>query len=150
MSMKKKVVADHVTVIRMLAVPEKQILVQLAKEMAGGTTQFVQQVRRLVNQIDQVALLEQEKAHYAWDVWDGEMPINGVPADVVRSRHDMGDQDGAYWIARDGQIFVFQPVKGIKDAATLASMAEAHVEQIAREAVQWQVAELVERQLLGG
>jgi N-acetylglucosamine kinase-like BadF-type ATPase len=78
------------------------------------------------------------------------MPINGVPADVVRSRHDMGDQDGAYWIARDGQIFVFQPVKGIRDAATLASMVESHVEEIVRETVRWQVAELVERQLLGG
>jgi hypothetical protein len=150
MSMKKPVAADHVTVLRMLALPEKQVLLDLAKEIAGGPTQFVQRVQTLVNQIDQAGLLAQEKERYAWGVWDGQMPINGVPADVVRSRHDMGDEDGAYWIARDGQIFIFQPVKGIKNAATLASMVEAHVEEIVRETVRWQVAELVERQLLGG
>jgi len=146
----KVVVADHIAVLRMLTVPDKQPLLEVMKELAGGAPRFLQQLRAAVDAIDQAALLAAEKARYTWGVWDGVMPINGVPADVVRSRHEMGDQDVAYWIARDGQVFVFQPVKGVVDTATLASMAEAHVEQMAREAVTWHVADLVERQLLGG
>jgi len=141
-------IANRVTVLRMLSTPEKQVIVQLARDLAGGAAQFVQRVQAILDEIDQEALYRDEMARYTYGVWDHESPINGVPADVVRSRHDMGENDGAYWIARDGQVFIFQPVKGERDEQTLEQMALRHVNEVVEEAVRWQVTDLVERNLL--
>jgi hypothetical protein len=148
--MQKRVeIADRVTVLRMLSAPEKQVILQLARDLAGGPAQFIQRVQTILDSIDQEALYQDEMAHYTYGVWDHESPINGVPADIVRSRHNMGENDGAYWIARDGQVFIFQPVKGERDEQKLNQMALQHVNQLVEDAVRWQVAELVERRLLG-
>jgi len=142
-------IANRVTVLRMLSVPEKQAILQLARDLAGGAAQFVQRVQAILDDIDQDALYREEMARYTYGVWDHESPINGVPADVVRSRHNMSESDGAYWIARDGQVFIFQPVKGERDEQALEQMALRHVNELVEEAVRWQVADLVEQRLLG-
>jgi hypothetical protein len=148
--MQKRVeIADRVTVLRMLSAPEKQLILQLARDLVGGPAQFIQRVQSILDGIDQDALYQDEMARYAYGVWDHESPINGVPADVVRSRHNMSENDGAYWIARDGQVFIFQPVKGERDEQKLEQMALRHVNELVEEAVRWQVADLVERRLLG-
>jgi len=148
--MQKRVeIANRVTVLRMLSAPEKQVIVQLARDLAGGTARFVQRVQAILDEIDQEALYRDEMARYTYGVWDHESPINGVPADVVRSRHNMSENDGAYWIARDGQVFIFQPVKGESDEQVLEQMALRHVNELVEEAVRWQVADLVEQRLLG-
>jgi hypothetical protein len=146
---KRGEIADRVTVLRMLSAPEKQLILQLARDLAGGAAQFVQRVQAILDEIDQDVLYRDEMARYTYGVWDHESPINGVPADVVRSRHNMGDNDGAYWIARDGQVFIFQPVKGERDEQKLEQMALRHVNELVEEAVRWQVADLVEQRLLG-
>jgi hypothetical protein len=133
----------------MLSAPEKQLILQLARDLAGGPAQFIQRIQSILDGIDQDALYQDEIARYTYGVWDHESPINGVPVDVVRSRHNMGENDGAYWIARDGQVFIFQPVKGERDEQKLEQMALRHVNELVEEAVRWQVADLVERRLLG-
>jgi hypothetical protein len=147
--MQKRVeIANRVTVLRMLSAPEKQAILQLARDLAGGAAQFVQRIQAILDEIDQDALYRDEMARYTYGVWDHESPINGVPADVVRSRHNMSENDGAYWIARDGQVFIFQPVKGERDEQKLSQMALQHVNELVEDAVRWQVADLVERRLL--
>ena len=140
----------HTDVLRVLGTPDRRAILDLARDLHGGAAQLVAAVRDILATIDQDALFAAEKARYAWDVWDGESPINGVPADVVRQRHNMGEKDGAYWIARDGQVFIFQPVKGVIDAATLRAQAEAHVDEIVGQVVAAMVTEQVETALLGG
>ncbi len=148
--MQKRVeIANRVTVLRMLSTPEKHVLLELARDLAGGPAQFIQRVQAILDDIDQEALYRDEMTRYTYGVWDHESPINGVPADVVRSRHNMGENDGAYWIARDGQVFIFQPVKGERDEQVLEQMAMQHVNEMVEEAVRWQVADLVEQRLLG-
>ena len=139
---------DRVTVLRALAAPDRRAILDLARDLVGGAQPLMQKIQQIIDAIDQEAIYRQEESRYTFGVWDHQSPINGVPADVVRARHQMGDQDGAYWIAVDGQVFIFQPVKGVRDEQQLAEQARAHVHELVSEAVRMQVTEQVERQLL--
>jgi hypothetical protein len=145
---KRLEVADRVTVLRALAAPERRAVLDLARDLLGGTQSLMQRLHQILDTIDQGALYQQEESRYTFGVWDHESPINGVPADVVRARHQMSEQDGAYWIALDGKIFIFQPVKGVRDEQQLAEQARAQVHELVAEAVRLRLIDEVERRLL--
>jgi len=145
---KAREVADRVTVIRALATPDRRAVLDLARDLLGGTQALMQRIQEIIDTIDQEALYIQEESRYTFGVWDHESPINGVPADVVRARHQMSEQDGAYWIALDGRVFIFQPVRGVRDEQQLTEQAQAHIHEMVSEAVRLQVIDQVERKLL--
>jgi hypothetical protein len=145
---KRREITDRVTVLRALAAPDRRTVLDLVRDLLGGTQPLMQRIQEIMDAIDQGALYEQEESRYTFGVWDHESPINGVPADVVRARHQMSEQDGAYWIALDGRVFIFQPVKGVRDEQRLAEQARAHIHAMVSEAVRMQVIDQVERRLL--
>jgi hypothetical protein len=145
---KRREVVDRVTVLRALAVPDRRAVLDLARDLLGGTQSLMQRIQAIMDDIDQDALYQQEESRYTFGVWDHESPINGVPADIVRAQHLMSEEDGAYWIALDGRVFIFQPVKGVRDEQQLAEQARAHIHEMVIEAVRMQVIDQVERQLL--
>src|SRR5690606_32531688 len=81
--------------------------------------------------VDQDWVFAEERARLTARAWDGEEPINGVPADEVRASHGIGEDVGAYLVEQDGRVLIFQPVPGVTDTQALDAAAQAHADQIA-------------------
>lgn len=57
--------------------------------------------------LDEEAAVQVASSRVTWEWWDGESPVNGVPAEQVRERFDVLDR--AYMVYVDGALTYFQP-----------------------------------------
>ena len=138
---------DAVRAARMLGAEPNRGILEIAKALHGQD--LVRAITTAVAQVDQDAIFRKHRARVVEQVWDGETPINGCPPDEVRVSHNMRQGDGAYTIAVDGQVIVFQPVPGITDPAELARRALEHANEIAANLAQSELEEELARKLIG-
>ena len=138
---------DIVRALRLLSIEGNRGLLEAIKAVKPET--WVNDVKAALAQIDQDAIFRAHRARVVEQIWDGVTPINGVPAEEMKRLHQIGDSDGAYTIAVDGRIIVFQPVHGVKDAAELARRAQEHADQIAAAYVHQDIEGALVRMLLG-
>lgn len=124
----------------------REILIQKHGALLG------QKLATTLAGVNQQAVLQQAQGRWKVVVWDGTMPVNGVAPDAVRVAHRMDPTDGAYQLvdAATGQVIVFQVVKGVTDAATLAAKAQAHVQAIALDEARRVITEQVVLTLIMG
>lgn len=100
--------------------------------------------------VDQDVVYSEERARLTARAWDGEEPINGVPAEDVRASHGIGETVGAYLIEQDGRAIIFQPVPGMTDPASLDAAAQEHADQLAAARAHERIIEAIKDRLLGG
>ena len=100
--------------------------------------------------VDQDAVFAEERARLTARAWDGEEPINGVPAEEVRASHGIGETMGAYLIEQDGRVLIFQPVPGVTDTQTLDAEAQAHADQLAAARAHERIINAITEALLEG
>lgn len=100
--------------------------------------------------VDQDVVYAEERARLTARAWDGEEPINGVPADQVRASHGIGETVGAYLVEQDGRVLIFQPVPGVTDTQALDAAAQAHADQLAAARAHERIIEQIKDQLLEG
>lgn len=99
--------------------------------------------------VDQDAVFAEERARLTARAWDGEEPINGVPAEDVRASHGIGETVGAYLVEQDGRVLIFQPVP-VTDPAALDAAAQEHADQLAAARAHERIIEQIKTALLEG
>ena len=134
-------------VVRRFAANDASGVMQLLTAVHGA--QALNVLKQAHAQVDVDAIIDELLAQYEADAWDGTSPINGVHPDTVRGTHQMRDGDGAYWIARSGQVVVFQPVRGVTDPVQLQQMAAEHLRQLVEIEAQERVAQAVLERVVG-
>mgnify|MGYP001180657270 CR=1 FL=1 len=100
--------------------------------------------------VDQDWVFAEERARLTARAWDGEEPINGVPAEEVRASHGIGETMGAYLIEENNRVLIFQPVPGVTDPQALDAAAQAHADQIAAARAHERIIEQIKDRLLEG
>ena len=134
-------------IVRRFAATDASGVVQILTAVHGA--QALNVLKQAHAQVDVDAIIDELLAQYEADAWDGTSPINGVHPDTVRGTHQMRDGDGAYWIARSGQVVVFQPVRGVTDPVQLQQMAAEHLRQLVEIEAQERVAQAVLELVVG-
>lgn len=134
-------------IVRRFAASDASAVVQLLTAVHGA--QALNVLKQAHAQVDVDAIIDELLAQYEADAWDGTSPINGVHPDTVRGTHQMREGDGAYWIARGGQVVVFQPVRGVTDPAQLRQLAAEHLRQLVELEAQERVAQAVLESVVG-
>lgn len=145
--MPQKYRVDAVRALRFFSAEHNRGLLDALKTLFPAD--WPSRLQTALGQIDQDAVFRAHRARVVEQVWDGTSPVNGVPAQEMRGTHRMGPGDGAYLIAIDGQVVVFQPVHGVTDPAELARRAQEHADQIAAAYAHQDIEDALARMLLG-
>lgn len=104
-----------------------------------------QEIAEWYNSLDLTSIEEQIKQRIKVEYWDGESPVNGVPASVIKSSPDFPQNTSAkgYFIYIDGNLTLFQyhTLSG-KEAITDSNIGEEstkHVQQLVKQFMQEEV-----------
>jgi hypothetical protein len=75
----------------------------------NGVQKTPEEVKVLLDRIDQAATLDQQKTRITYEIWDKVSDINGVPAETILARDDFPQGGEAYLLYLDGVLRYLQP-----------------------------------------
>jgi len=121
-------------------------LIQTAVDKNLAVT--AQEIADWYNSLDLTSIEQQIKQRIKVEYWDGESPVNGVSADVIKSDDSFPKHPNAkgYFIFVDGNLVMFQyhTLSG-KEAITDANIEQESTKHVQRFVEQFMQEEVVNR-----
>jgi len=119
-----------------------------------GVNKTLAEIDAALAQVDQQAIFNQERSRFRVEVWDKVTPINGMPAEKILAREDVPDDGEIYLLYVDGVLRFLQPHNPFQagivpmTAENVMQVANQHVDQLAWQAADEKIFELVLEKLL--
>jgi len=119
-----------------------------------GVNKTLAEIDAALAQVDQQAIFNQERSRFRVEVWDKVTPINGMPAEKIVAREDVPDDGEIYLLYVDGVLRFLQPHNPFEagivpmTAENVMQVANQHVDQLAWQAADEKIFELVLEKLL--